>query len=105
MTKKLTIAAIACMLGTLTVALPAEARINKRQAKQQQRISQGVNSGSLTTREAGRLRHQQNRIARYEANSRADGNGLSRRERANVTRMQNNTSRNIRHQKHDGQHR
>jgi hypothetical protein len=105
MFKKLTLAALACTLGALAVAAPASAGVDKRQARQQHRISQGVANGSLTTREANRLGHQQDRIARYEAASRADGKGLSRRERANIARMQRRANRNVHHQKHDSQHR
>lgn len=103
MFKQLTLAAMACTLGLLAAAMPAEAGVNKRQARQEARVNQGVNSGSLNRREAARLRRNQHNIARYEARSRADGGGLSRRERANIARMQNNSSRRIRRQKHDRQ--
>ena len=103
MLKKLTMATIACALGAIAIANPASARINERQERQQQRIAQGTASGSLTARESARLQRQQTRIARYEAQSRADGPGLTRRERANIARMQNHTSRNIYRQKHDRQ--
>ena len=52
---RLTIAALACALGTLAAAMPAEAGVNRRQAHQQHRITQGVNSGQLTARETNRL--------------------------------------------------
>ncbi len=105
MLKKLTLATLACALGALAIANPAAARINERQDRQQQRIAQGNASGSLTARESTRLQRQQGTIARYEARSRADGPGLTRRERANIARMQNQTSRNIYCQKHDRQRR
>jgi hypothetical protein len=104
MFKKLTLAAIACTLGALAATAPAQAGVNHRQARQAHRIEQGEANGTLTAREAGRLEHQQAHIARYEARSRADGHGLSRRERANIARMQNRTSRHIYRQKHDHQH-
>ncbi len=102
---KFTLAAAACLLGVMASATPALAGINQRQANQQHRISKGVANGSLNAREASRLRHQQSRIARYEARSRADGPGLTRRERANIAVMQNQSSRNIYRQKHDLQRR
>lgn len=98
-----TFAIAACALGLTAAAVPADAAINKRQAKQQARISQGINSGSLNAREANRLQRQQGRIAAYEARSRADGNGLNHRERANLRRMQNNASHAIAREKHDRQ--
>jgi hypothetical protein len=95
-------AAIAC--GTVAIAaLPADARINQRQAHQQSRIGYGVANGSLNARETYRLERQQAHIAAYEARSRADGGGLSPRERLRSERMQDRASRNIYRQKHDGQ--
>lgn len=104
MYKKLTLAALACTLGALAAAAPASAGIDKRQARQQERIIKGTSNGSLTQRESARLESQQSRIARYEARSRADGGGLSRRERANIARMQNKANRTVYRQKHDAQH-
>lgn len=81
--------------GALAAAMPAEARINQRQDRQQHRIYRGIGSGALTPRETYRLKRQQGRIARYEARSRADGRGLNWRERYRLERMQNRASRNI----------
>ena len=93
---------IAAMLGVAAVAAaPAEARINQRQAHQQQRIARGVASGQLNTRETYRLERQEGRIAAYEARSRADGGGLSLRERARIEHMQDRESRRIYRQRHD----
>ncbi len=103
MIKKLTLAIIATSLGTLALAAPANAGVNQRQHRQQARIEQGTRSGTLTPAETKQLRRQQTRIARYEARSRADGNGLSRRERANLAGMQARANHNIAHQKHDRQ--
>ena len=90
-------------LTALTAAVPAEARINQRQNRQQQRIANGVNSGQLNARETYRLERREGHIARYEARSRADGGGLSGRERDRIERMQDRTSRAIYRQKHDAQ--
>jgi len=105
MSKSFIIAALACVIGASTFAATAEARVNARQHHQHHRIHQGVKSGELTRGEARHLRAQQHRIARYEAKSRADGPGLTRRERANLAAMQNHASRDIYRQKHDGQRR
>jgi len=94
----------AAALGVAAMAAaPAEARINQRQAHQQQRIARGVASGQLNAREAARLERQEARIAAYEARSRADGGGLSARERARIEHMQDRESRRIHRQRHDGQ--
>ncbi len=100
---RIALAAIACTLGVTAAAVPADASINKRQHKQQVRISKGINNGSLTARETNQLQRQQGRIAAYEARNRADGNGLNRRERANLQQMQNRASKNIYRNKHDRQ--
>ena len=84
-------------------AMPADARINQRQARQQHRIAHGVAAGELTARETYRLERQEGRIAAYEARSRADGGGLSARERARIEHMQDRESRRIYRQRHDGQ--
>ena len=94
----------AAALGLAAIAAaPAEARINQRQAHQQQRIARGVADGQLTARETYRLERQEGRIAAYEARSRADGGGLSARERVRIEHMQDRESRRIYHQRHDAQ--
>lgn len=101
----LAFAALACSLGALAAATPADARINQRQNQQQQRIAKGIASGSLTAHEAARLERQQAGIARYEARSRADGPGLTRAERVRIEAMQDRASISIARQKRDGQSR
>ena len=94
----------AAALGVAAVtATPAGARINQRQAHQQHRIARGVADGQLTARETYRLERQEGRIAAYEARSRADGGGLSARERVRIEHMQDRESRRIYHQRHDAQ--
>ncbi len=76
--------------------------INARQENQQDRIAQGIKSGSLTPREAARLESQEARINGLE--SRLRQNGLTPSERGRLERDLNRESRNIYRQKHDGQH-
>ena len=90
-------------LTALTAAAPAEARINQRQYRQQQRIANGVNSGQLNARETNRLDRREDHITNYEARARASGDGLNGRERYRIERMQDRTSRAIYRQKHDAQ--
>lgn len=103
MRTKIILATLTVSLASVAVAAPAEARINQRQAKQQARISHGVNNGSLTAREVYRLQRQQGHIAAYEARSRADGHGITNAERLRLENMQDRSSRNIYRQKHDRQ--
>jgi len=79
--------------------------INQRERNQQARIRQGVRSGELTRREAGRLEAQQARIRVNEAYARRSGGKFTPRERARIQRQENRSSRNIYRQKHDRQDR
>jgi len=77
---------------------------DRREARQERRIEQGVNSGALTPRESARLERQQKRIEDVETRAEADGK-VTPKERAHLARMQDRESRHIRRQKHDRQHR
>jgi len=82
---------------------PGLYNVNQNQLNQQQRMYQGIQSGELTGHEAQRLATQQQRFAATEASMRQDG--LTLNERRKLDRMQDNMSRNIYNQKHDGQDR
>ncbi len=77
-------------------------RIDQRQANQEQRIDQGIASGSLTGKETARMDHQQDRIDTLENRAKADGK-VTAGERKHLTHAQNKASHNIKHQKHDRQ--
>lgn len=98
---------LAVLLGlTSAASQPAEAYrygVNNRQERQQNRIHNGVQSGSLNRRETARLGKQQYALNQKEARYRASGNGMSNSERARLERQQNQMSQNIYQQKHDGQ--
>lgn len=79
-------------------------RIDQRQARQEQRIDQGIASGELTRREATRLERQQTAINKAEDKAKADGS-VTAKERKRLTHAQNHASRNIYRQKHDRQDR
>jgi hypothetical protein len=74
--------------------------ILQRELKQENRIQQGINSGELTPREAGRLDAQQARIQQREALMKSEGK-LTARERRRLTMEQNRASRNIYRKKHN----
>jgi hypothetical protein len=77
-------------------------RVDRREAKQNARIQQGVASGQLNARETYRLEKQQAAIHQTEANAKADGK-VTRAERQRLHHMQNRASRKIYNQKHDAQ--
>ena len=74
----------------------------QRDVDQQQRIEQGLKSGSLTTREASRLEGEEAKVQRDQARAMSDGK-LSPAEKARLAREQNQVSRDIYREKHDAQ--
>src|SRR5437879_5112853 len=77
--------------------------INKRQANQQRRSAEGIESGALTPRETAKLEKQEARINALEAKARKSGGGLSPKERDELNELLNSESHRIYKQKHDGQ--
>jgi hypothetical protein len=86
-------AAVASLFSLSATAQTAGSEV-QRDVNQQQRIEQGLKSGSLTTREASRLEAGEARIDRMEANAMKDGK-LSPAEKARIQRAQNQESRDI----------
>ena len=78
--------------------------VDKRQANQERRIQQGVDSGALNQREAARLERGQDRVERMEEKAKADGK-VTPQERARLHRAEDVQSRKIYRQKHDAQRR
>ena len=76
--------------------------IDQRQANQEQRIDQGIASGQLTQREAGRLEKQQQHINTMENKAKSDG-VVTKKERARLHAAQDKASKKIYRQKHDRQ--
>jgi hypothetical protein len=74
--------------------------IQKRMENQENRIEQGVKSGQLTPREAGKLETEQARIQQNEERMKADGK-LTAGERERLTRQQNKASKDIYRLKHN----
>jgi len=74
----------------------------QRDADQQQRIEQGLQSGQLNTREAGRLEREEQHVDREQARDLKSGGALSPQEKARITREQNHVSRDIYRDKHNG---
>jgi Skp family chaperone for outer membrane proteins len=98
---------ILAALVALAVVLPAAAqnatpKVDARQANQEARIQQGVQSGSLTGKEASKLEKGQDKVAQKEAKAKADGK-VTKKERAKLAKSQDKQGKKIAKQKHDKQ--
>jgi hypothetical protein len=92
------------ILGFAVPAVGAE--VDRREARQQERIAEGVENGSLTPRETANLEHREAKIHNEIQRDRAaNGGHLTRAQRAKINREQNRTSRAIYRKKHNAQHR
>jgi uncharacterized protein YdbL (DUF1318 family) len=103
---KTTFGKLVAALLVLSAAAPAlAAEVDRRQANQQARIGEGVQSGQLTPHEAARLERKEARIHREIHRDRAaNGGELTPAQKASINRQENRTSRQIYRQKHDAQH-
>jgi len=81
-------------------AVFAQANTVQRDANQQQRIEQGLQSGSLNTREASQLERAETKVEKDQARAMRDGN-LSPAEKARLQREQNQVSREINRDTHN----
>jgi hypothetical protein len=92
-TMKRTFAATAVIAASMFGAASAQTTGTEvqRNANQQQRIEQGLQSGSLSTGEAAKLEKGETKVERMEANANKDGN-LSTAEKARIQKAQNKES-------------
>lgn len=86
------------------LATKQEQRVDNRQERQSDRITQGVEAGQITAREQVHLERQQRHINRLEARTEADGK-VTRREAARMEHAQDRASRSIMRNRHDRQQR
>jgi hypothetical protein len=75
--------------------------IDGNQYRQAKRIEHGRETGKITWTEGLKLRHEQKKIAKKEAEFRADGY-LSKSERRQLHVMQKKASKHIAQESHDG---
>jgi hypothetical protein len=107
--KRVIASILSCALfaGSAAISYAADERegvIKQRKENQQERIAQGVKSGSLTPRETARIEHNESRINKEVRQDRkANGGILTNKEKAQVNRQQNSVSKEIYNQKHDAQ--
>lgn len=102
-------AAMMATLALTALTVQAEAgtrdpRVNARQDNQRERIQQGVRSGELTRHETRNVVEDQRDIRQLERAYKSDGT-LTAAERADLHHEQNQASREIYREKHDGQDR
>ena len=91
---------ITALLGTAAFAQNVQ-QDQQRDVNQQQRIEQGLQSGQLSSREAGQLERQQQHIDRMEAHDLKNGS-ISPAEQARLKAAQNRASASIYADKHNG---
>lgn len=102
MKAKTLIVSLALAVGGAALAQTATPNLDKREAKQQARIDQGVASGQLTPKEAARLQKREANLAASEQAAKADG-VVTRKERRRLQRQADRDSAAIYRQKHDAQ--
>jgi len=96
----------AVLLAGALSSLAFGAEVDRREARQQGRIAEGVESGQLTPHETAKLERKEGRIENEIARDRAaNGGKLTPAEKASINRQQDRVSRQIYRQKHDAQHR
>src|SRR5258707_9438158 len=85
---------------------PLAAAVDRRAKREQERIAEGVENGSLTPRETANLERREAKINREIRRDRAaNGGTLTPAERAKINREQNRVSRAIYRKKHNDVHR
>ena len=89
----MTAAAVASLFSLAATAQTTGTEV-QRDVNQQQRIEQGLQNGSLTTKEASKLKAGESRIDKMESNAEKNGK-LSPAEKARIQRAQNQESRNV----------
>ncbi len=97
--------ALIATLSLTTAALSAQTsqEINQRKENQQDRIAQGVKSGQLTAGETSHIEHQEAGINHEEKAMRAQDNGhLTKGDKSLINKQQNQESRRIYRDKHNG---
>jgi hypothetical protein len=94
---------VAAAVSTVSMAQTAAVTNDvQRDVNQQQRIENGLKSGTLTTREASGLEKQEAKIDRMESNAMKNGS-VSPREQASIQRAENRVSQDISRDTHNGQ--
>ena len=88
--------------GVVDPGHPRVNQVNRREARQQRRIANGVKNGSLSPQETANLERREASVQRREQRDMAEHNGhLTKKEQAGINRQQNRISRSIYRDKHN----
>lgn len=79
---------------------PDSSVIDNRQQRQENRVQQGLDSGSISKQEQRRLKKEQVRIKRMEKRAQKDGK-VTAREKKKISHAQNRASHSISKKKHN----
>jgi hypothetical protein len=90
------------LIAVGALAADGAAETVQRDVNQQNRIEQGLKSGQLNTKEAGRLEREESRVDRMESNALKNGS-MNAQEKARINRAEDKVSRDIAREKHDAQ--
>jgi hypothetical protein len=93
-TKTLIAITLTTLMSGLALAQTNGAQVVQRDINQQKRIEQGLQSGALTVKEAGKLEREEAHIDRMEANDLQKG-PLTGKESAQINRLENRVSNDI----------
>lgn len=103
---KIRLIAIAAGLATCAMATVAGAQnaadTVQRNVNQQNRIEEGLKSGQLTSKEAGKLEREESHVDKMESNALKDGK-MTDAEKRHIEGAENKASRDIAREKHDAQ--
>jgi hypothetical protein len=90
--------------GVVDPGHPRVNQVNRREAKQQQRIGNGVKSGKLNSQQAAHLEKREASVQNREQKDMAKHNGhLTKAEQKGINRQQNRISKTIYKDKHPKQ--
>jgi hypothetical protein len=87
--------------GTAVAQSDQTPKLDRREARQQQRIARGVQSGRLTPAETAKLEAREAKLNADEARAKSDG-VVTKKERIELQREANRDSRRIYRKKHNG---
>ena len=91
--------------AVLVQAQTQPGKIQQRKENQQDRIANGVKSGSLTPHETANLEHKEAGLNKeIRTDRKANGGNLTNNEKKQVNRQQNKLSRQIYNDKHNAAH-
>jgi hypothetical protein len=98
--KKVWLGIMFCSLLVWTGNVFAAGPVSQRQARQQQRIKQGVRNGNITRPELKQLKKEQRHIAKVKGRAHRD-HRITRHETKRINRLQDRASKNIYRYKHN----